>query len=112
MMEGCGPPASICRSCPAGATTAHTEELDGECVILDEAANRLHHLNASATIVWACFDGTGTLDEIAHDLASEFGTDPGATAEDVLTLARELGHQGLLDGIDPDPESAPADEVE
>lgn len=101
---------------PRRATTAYTEELDGECVILDEAGNRLHHLNASATIAWACFDGSGTLAEIAHDLANEFGTDPGATADDVLALAHELGHQGLLDGIDPDPDpdpgSAPGDEVQ
>jgi len=101
---------------PRRATTAYTEELDGECVILDEAGNRLHHLNASATIAWACFDGSGTLAEIAHDLASELGTEPGATADDILALAHALGRQGLLDGIDPDPDpepgSASGDEVE
>lgn len=85
---------------PRRSAATCTEVLDGECVILDEAGDRLHHLNATATVVWTCFDGTGTLAEIATDLAAEFGTDAATTASDLVTLARALGAAGLLDGVE------------
>ena len=77
-------------------------ELDGEAVILDEARTRLHHLNPSATVVWACCDGSATVAELARDVAAEFGTDPDAARVEVLALARELGAAGLLAGVDAD----------
>lgn len=92
---------------PRRAVTTVTEELDGECVILDEAGNRLHHLNPTATVVWACFDGSGTVAEIAVDFAAELGTDLATTEADVLALARELGAAGLLADVEPDPEPEP-----
>ena len=85
---------------PAQAAAAYTVELDGEAVVLDEALNRLHHLNPMATLVWACFDGTGTIDEIARDLADAFVSSPDAVRDDVLALARQLGEEGLLEGIE------------
>jgi hypothetical protein len=89
---------------PRRSDAAFTVEIDGEAVILDEARNRLHHLNPTAGLVWACFDGTGSIDEIAHDLASVYGASGASTSADVLALARELAAQGLLDGVDRDPE--------
>jgi len=86
---------------PVRAPAAYTVELDGEAVVLDEDRNRLHHLNHSATLVWACFDGSGTIDEIAHDLADAFGSSPEPVKVDVLALAQELGGEGLLEGVDP-----------
>jgi len=88
---------------PRRSAATCTEELDGECVILDEAAALMHHLNATATVVWTCFDGSGTLAEIAADLARGFGTEVDRTQAQVLDLARDLGAVGLLDGIDPEP---------
>src|SRR5262245_16659449 len=85
---------------PKQAEAAYTVELDGEAVVLDEARNRLHHLNPTATLVWACFDGTGTIDEIAADLASEFGSGHDDVDVDVLQLAHDLGAEGLLDGVE------------
>jgi len=98
---------------PRRTASAHTEEIDGECVILDERANRLHHLNATATVAWICFDGSGTVAEIAADLAAEFGTEPHTTEADLVALARELAAEGLLAGVEPDPgPESVADEVE
>lgn len=94
---------------PRRAAPAFTVELDGEAVILDEARNRLHHLNLTATVVWSCFDGSGTVGDIARDLAVAFHTDTRTMTADVLALARELGAEGLLDGVDHDP--APEDET-
>ena len=86
---------------PRRSAATCTEVLDGESVILDDAANLLHHLNATATVVWTCFDGSGSIAEIAADLAHGFGTDPDATVADVVALARDLGAAGLLDGVEP-----------
>jgi hypothetical protein len=33
------------------ADAVHTVEIDGEAVLLDQDAERLHHLNATATLV-------------------------------------------------------------
>ena len=90
---------------PRRAESAYTVELDGEAVVLDEARNRLHHLNPTATLVWSCFDGSGTIDEIAVDLATAFDSEHHPVVADVLTLARELGGEGLLEGVDYEDES-------
>jgi hypothetical protein len=91
---------------PRRAASAFTVELDGEAVLLDEDLNRLHHLNVTATVVWSCFDGSGSIGEIAHDLAAAFDSPPETMTADVLTLARVLGAQGLLADVDHDPEPA------
>lgn len=78
-------------------------ELDGEAVIAATAGDdeRLltHWLNPTGTIVWRCFDGAVSLDELIPDLADAFGADPDVVADDVVELARALGRSGLLDGV-------------
>ena len=88
---------------PRRGARTHTVEVDGEAIVLDEEQNRLHLLNASATIVWTCCDGSGTLAEIADDLADAVGSSPEQLVSDLVSLARTLGAEGLLDGVSPDP---------
>ena len=85
---------------PRRAEAAYTVELDGEAVVLDELRNRLHHLNSTAAVAWTCFDGTGTIDEIAIDLASAFESPHEPVVDDLVLLARELGAEGLLEGVE------------
>ena len=68
---------------------------------LGETNDRLHLLNASATIIWACCDGSGTLDEIAHDLAEIIGIPAEQLASELVSLVRALGAEGLLNGVAP-----------
>jgi peroxiredoxin len=56
-------------------------------------------LNESGSIVWQCFDGSGTIDEIAVDIADVFGADPAAVSADVRALARDVGSIGFLVGV-------------
>jgi hypothetical protein len=56
-------------------------------------------LNESGSIVWQCFDGSGTIDEIATDIADVFGADSESVTADVLALAREVGGLGFLVGV-------------
>ena len=78
-------------------------ELDGEAVIAATAGDdgRLftHWLNPIGTIVWQCFDGEVSLDELIIDLAGAFDADPDIVADDVVELSRALGRSGLLDGV-------------
>jgi hypothetical protein len=74
----------------------YSVELDGEAVLLDQEANRLHHLNATATLVWACLDGQSTLESIATDLGAGLGVDRGVVLEDTITVVRSLADEGLV----------------
>jgi Coenzyme PQQ synthesis protein D (PqqD) len=91
------------------AIAAHTVEVDGEAVLLNDG--RLHLLNATGALVWACFDGEGTIAEIAADISEGLGAPYDTVLEDTLTVARELGAEGLLASVtaaaaDPVPEAA------
>lgn len=63
-------------------------------------------LNESASVVWQCFDGSGTIDEIAADIADVYHVDIEPVRADVLQLARDVGAIGFLLGV-----SEPAIEV-
>jgi Coenzyme PQQ synthesis protein D (PqqD) len=79
--------------------SVHTVEVDGEAVLLNEG--RLHLLNATGALVWACFDGDGTIAEIAADISDGLGVPYDTVLQDTLAVARELGAEGLLDAVAP-----------
>jgi hypothetical protein len=81
------------------ADTAHTVEVDGEAVLLNDG--RLHLLNSTGALVWACFDGEGTIAEIASDISEGLGVPYDTVLEDTLTVVRELGAEGLLASVTP-----------
>lgn len=74
-------------------------ELDGE-VVLYAGEGTMHKLDPIATVLWHCFDGSVTLEELVDDLGSVY-SDAGADriGEDVLDCVRELGRQGLLENV-------------
>jgi hypothetical protein len=92
---------------PDRASTVYTVELDGEAVLLDEEANRLHHLNHTAALLWACFDGHAPVRDLALEISEELGLDYDAVLSDTLAVVRDLGAEGLLAGVDADPTAAP-----
>ena len=90
---------------PVPSSSVHTVEIDGEAVLLDQAAERLHHLNATATLVWACLDGRASVGHIATDVGAELGVAYDTVLADTVTLIRHLGDEGLLDAVEPVPTS-------
>ena len=78
-------------------------EVDGEAVVAatagDDGRLLIHWLNPIGTIVWQCFDGAASLDELIADLVDAFGADPDVVADDVVELSRALGRTGLLEGV-------------
>lgn len=78
-------------------------ELDGEAVIYDDANRRLHRLNAPATILWNCLDGAASLRQIAGDIAETLGADATSVLSDIVTVAKQLVAEGLLESSQPSP---------
>jgi hypothetical protein len=79
-------------------------DVEGEIVLYDDSRGVLHRLNPTASALWQCLDGSGTLGEIAADMADVFQVDGDRVLADVLVAAREFGKQGLLVGVGEPPE--------
>src|SRR6478735_6953343 len=84
---------------PARGACVYAVEIDGEAVLLDEAANRLHHLNHTAALLWACFDGHTPIRELASEISDELNLPGDAVLADTMSVVRELGEEGLLVGV-------------
>jgi PqqD family protein of HPr-rel-A system len=74
------------------------EELDGEAVIYDEETQELHHLNATATIVFNLCDGTATASELAQEISTAFRVESSEVERHVRALLRDFRQKGLLQG--------------
>lgn len=83
-------------------------EIDGEIVLYDDRAKVMHRLSPTAGQVWRCLDGSGSLAEIAADLADVYQADPGQVLTDVVGTARQFGSAGLLIGVGDLPDSEDA----
>jgi len=88
---------------PSRSGFVHTVEIDGEAVLLDEEANRLHHLNHSATLLWTCFDGRTPIRVLADEISDELHLPYETVLVDTLAVVRRLGAEGLLEGVHADP---------
>ena len=66
-------------------------------------------LNPTAAVVWQCFDGDVTLDELIAEISDVTRTEEETIRSDVLALTRNFATLGLLDGVGPGsvPSSAP-----
>src|SRR4051812_36964283 len=93
---------------PVARPDAVAVEFDGETVLVDAVHMQAHRLDRVGTIVWDCFDGVSSIDELSADLADAFGAPVEAVTEDVLELVRNLGQAGLLAGIEPRHAHSPA----
>jgi hypothetical protein len=86
---------------PTRSPAVYTVEVDGEAVLLDEASNRLHLLNTMAALLWACFDGISSIEEIVTDLSEAVDAPYDTVLRDTLEVMKGLGQEGLLEGVRP-----------
>jgi hypothetical protein len=84
---------------PRRNQAVHTVELDGEAVLLDTSANRLHHLNRTASMLWACIDGGVSIGELAAEIAGELGLDEVTVRTDAVEVFQHLHREGLIDTV-------------
>ena len=78
-------------------------ELDGEIVVYDDtqaSQPTLHLLNASASAIWHCCDGSATLPQVITDLAEAYDVETGVIAESVSDVLDRLVSSGLVEWLD------------
>ena len=84
--------------------------VEGEAVLLDESSDRLHHLNVSAALVWACLDGATTVEALVREIGVELGKPHDVVLAGALAVLADLDAQELLaERIPGTPSGAPMD---
>lgn len=78
-------------------------DVEGEAVIYEPDHGGVHRLDRIATVLWSYLDGSVTVRELGEDVADVFEEQPSRVREDVLAYVRELGRQGLLQGVRREP---------
>jgi hypothetical protein len=71
-------------------------ELDDELVVYDAAERTLHHLNATASLVWKLCDGTHAVAVIIATIAEMAAVDVELVRADVVDLIAGLHDAALL----------------
>ena len=81
---------------PLRRTDLMTRLIEGEVVILDREAGKVHQLNPTAGCVWNNCDGLSSVRTIAERLAASFDVAPETALRDVEAVLQELKGLGLL----------------
>lgn len=81
---------------PVRAEAVYTVEIDGEAVLLDEAHDRLHHLNPTAALLWSCFDGEATVEQLATETSEELRSSFATVYADTIAIVGDLVAQELV----------------
>jgi PqqD family protein of HPr-rel-A system len=81
---------------PRGRDGLVVLELDGEAVVYDEDTGDLHHLNPTATSIFAMCDGRASVRELSAEVAELYGIPVEDVEPQVRRLVRTLTHAGLL----------------
>ena len=81
--------------CPAQTEGLDAYEVDDGLVVYQTTADRVHYLNASATVVFELCNGTHTDDEIVELVRAAWGlAEP--PREEVLACLAELRAEGVV----------------
>jgi hypothetical protein len=72
------------------------ENADGELIVLDKAAGKVHQLNSSASFVWDCLSDGLAIDEIALKLSEVFDVEPEIALSDVQAALAQFESLALV----------------
>ena len=78
------------------ATDLVQVELDGETVVFVPSTGALHHLDATATVVWGLLQDGVSVDEAVALLAEAYAAPRDVVAADVAAMVERLGQAALL----------------
>ncbi len=94
-------------------STTSSHDLDGELVLLNEAAQQIFVLNRTASYVWSCIADGLDADAIAARISAELDECPSRVRQDVVGMLREWQSAGMVSEPDRAPTeiSSPADRV-
>jgi len=71
-------------------------EIGGEVLVLDAGSQRIHHLNETASFVWAQCEHGASEEEIAAELVLRFDVTPDIATRDVRRTLQSLCDLKLL----------------
>jgi hypothetical protein len=71
-------------------------EIEGQRVLYDPARRAVTRLDPVASLLWSALDGSGTVADLAIDLASAFEVDEDEALAGVLRLLEQLDDSGFL----------------
>jgi hypothetical protein len=99
---------------PAARPDIESVDVEGELVLWDPHAQRVHRLDPVASLLWPFFDGTTSIDELAADAAEVWETTREDARDGISNLVGQLDAAGLLAsegtaGVDPSTDGADAD---
>jgi hypothetical protein len=80
---------------PRQADGLEVHEVDDGLVVYDQKADRVHYLNASASVVFELCSGQRTLEQIAAIVAEAWRL-PSAPGTDVAGCVGQLRSEGVL----------------
>jgi hypothetical protein len=70
-------------------------EVDGEVLVLDTEADRIHQLNASASFIWRQLANGASAEEISEHLANEFDVVEHQAQRDVAEILGQFVELGI-----------------
>ena len=82
---------------PKRRSDVNSRLIDGETVVLDRSANRIHQLNQTASFIWDRCDGARSAREIADQLVEAFEVDRQTAETSVKMTLQQFEQLGLLD---------------
>jgi PqqD family protein of HPr-rel-A system len=71
-------------------------EVDGELLVLDTEADRIHQLNSTASEIWRLHHAGSDANEIADALANRFEVDKDKAVTDVFQVLQDFRALGLI----------------
>lgn len=86
--------------------------VEHELLLVDEERDGLHVLDGTAGVAWHCFDGVGTVRDIAIDIAEGFDAPYEVVQADLARLVWTMAREGLVVGGDADQGDEPGDPIE
>ena len=66
-------------------------------ILFDDASSLVHHLNPSATLIWQLCDGTGSVADLARDIAAEYELDEPTIRGQVADVIAEFDALELVE---------------
>jgi PqqD family protein of HPr-rel-A system len=73
-------------------------QVEDEAILYDPESVQLHHLSPSAALVFQLCDGSGTIEELARDIAEELGLPQDDILQQVRQVVGHFDHSGILEG--------------
>ncbi|HYP24243.1 MAG TPA: HPr-rel-A system PqqD family peptide chaperone [Actinomycetota bacterium] len=74
-------------------------------ILYNHDSSLVHHLNPTAAVVWQVLDGAATVEQLADEVADEYGLPRDNVLVQITSLIAELDAMGLVEDASPEASS-------